>query len=138
MNESYINAFRSIIEDTKTETGMELPYHIELYVTILLADFLDKPNFIPDQSFAETFLKIKNSKSAKELGDTCLFLTGVFPQYGSRYNLNITYYSEIGSASYSRACTSLNRETFETLSNHFDYVRQFIQVTTNSRTSIIN
>lgn len=132
MKDAYVDAFRSLVIETRDKTGIELPEPVEIYVTMLLADFLDRPVFLPDQSFAETHLKLKNSKSAKELGDVCLFLTGVFPQYGSRYGIDTGYYVGIGSNSYQIAARTMNYEIFQLLSVHFEYVRQFIEITTSS------
>ena len=132
MKDAYVDAFRGIVVETRNKTGIELPEPVEIYVIMLLANFLDRPNFLPDSSFAETQLKLKNSRSAKELGDVCLFLTGVFPQYGSRYGIDTGYYVGIGSNSYQMAARTLNYQTFQLLSEHFDYVRQFIEITTSS------
>jgi len=69
--------------------------------------------------------------SAKELGDTCLFVTGVFPTYGCRKGLNIKYYSNIGKSSYSMASEYLNIDLFDNLSKHFDILRDFIDISIN-------
>jgi hypothetical protein len=138
MKDAYIDAFRGVVQETRKQTGIELPEPIEVYVTMLLANFLDKPDFLPERSFAETHLKLKNSRSAKDLGDACLFLTGVFPQYGSRYGIDKRYYVGIGSSSYQQAAVSLNYEMFQQLSIHFEYIRQFIEITTNSNLKNIN
>ena len=99
---------------------------IESYVVMLLADKIDKPNFLPEQTFAEELLALKQPYrlTAKELGDTCLFVTGVFPEYG----ISIEYYSNIGKSSYSIATTNLHTELFDSLSTNFDFIRKFINL----------
>ena len=133
MMDAYTNAFYSIVKDGQSKHGYELPEEIEAYVVMLLACHIDRPNFLPQDSFAESFLKINNPKlSAKELGDTCLFLTGVFPSYGKRKGISRSYYQNIGSSSYSAAAEVMNGELFGILATHFVFVSDFIDVTLRS------
>ena len=128
MKDEYTTAFYDLVKDTQSTTGYELPGEVEAYVVMLLADKLDKPNFLPEKTFAEAYLSLKQPYrlSAKELGDTCLFVTGVFPDYG----MSIDYYSNIGKSSYNLATTNLDIEIFELLSLKFDFVREFINIAT--------
>ena len=128
MKDEYTTAFYDLAKDAQSTTGYELPVEVEAYVVMLLADKLDKPNFLPEKSFAEAYLSLKQPYrlSAKELGDTCLFVTGVFPDYG----MSIDYYSNIGKSSYNLATTNLDIEIFELLSLKFDFVREFINIAT--------
>ena len=128
MKDEYTTAFYDLVKDTQSTTGYELPVEVEAYVVMLLADKLDKPNFLPEKTFAEAYLSLKQPYrlSAKELGDTFLFVTGVFPDYG----MSIDYYSNIGKSSYNLATTNLDIEIFELLSLKFDFVREFINIAT--------
>ena len=127
MRDVYQTAFYGIVKETQESSGLTLPNDIECYVVMLLADHIDKNDFLPKKSFAESYLTIRKSSNAKELGDTCLFVSGVFPAYG-----NTDYFVEIGRSSYSRI-TTLNHELFESLSKHFIFLRDFIELsTTNS------
>ena len=133
MKTEYTNAFYDVVRETKETHGYELPVELESYVVYLLANYIDRPDFLPEQSFAEAYLKLERpyNHSAKELGDTCLFVTGVFPTYGSRKGLSIKYYSNIGKSSYSMAGEVLNIDLFENLSQHFDVLRDFIDISVN-------
>ena len=133
MRDEYVNAFRRVIQQTRKETGIELPLPVETYVVMLLASKMSDTRFIPEQSFLQTHLEIHDSRSAKELGDNCLFLTGVFPTYGARFNVDRTYYVSIGASSYGRAAQTLNYQVFELLSVHFDYVRAFVEASASIR-----
>lgn len=127
MRDVYQTAFFEVVRETQESTGLTLPNDIECYVVMLLADHIDKNDFLPKKSFAESYLTIRKSSNAKELGDTCLFVSGVFPLYGER-----DYFVQIGRSSYSRI-TTLNHELFESLSKHFTFLRDFIELsTTNS------
>lgn len=129
VSDEYVTAFQHLITETKNSYGYELPLHVEQYVIMLLADHINRPNWMPEDSFIETYYRIKNSTDAKMLGDECLFLCGVFPEYGQRKGLDIDYYGSIGSNSYSRASSVLNIELFDTLSRHFKFVSKVINVT---------
>lgn len=143
MKDVYIDMFYELMSEAKGITGMGLPEELESYVVFLLANHIKKPNFTPQSSFAETYLTISNiqgrqgSALSKELADSCLFITGVFPEYGARKGLSISYYSNIGKGSYSKAADHLNMDLFSELSKHFEYARQMINVTVK-KTDVID
>jgi len=140
MKDQYIQAFYDIVCETKGTHGYELPVELESYIVFLLASHIDKPDFLPQDSFAESLLKLKEpfTLNAKELGDTCLFVTGVFPEYGTKRGLNVVYYSNIGKSSYSMAKQYLNADLFENLSTHFDFLRNFIDIAINKQNQPLN
>ena len=129
MDDHYVRVFHSLARDTRRSYGIELPIDVEQYVVMLLADHMDRPDWMPESSFAESYMLIRNSHDAKVLGDECLFLCGVFPDYGRRNGLDVDYYAAIGSGSYSRASRTLHRELFDQLSRNFTVVSQFINST---------
>jgi len=135
MRTEYTDAFYRIVCETKEKHGYELPVELESYIVFLLASHLDKPDFLPQETFAQAYLKLERpyTQNAKELGDTCLFVTGVFPTYGVKKGLNIKYYSNIGKSSYSMASEYLNIDLFDNLSKHFDILREFIDISINKQ-----
>ncbi len=138
MRDEYFVPMNELIVSTKAETGYELPEDIEVYVSALLASFIDKPDFLPERSFAEAYsiLDRRDYNNAKQLGDTCLFLSGVFPKYGKRYGLNKTYYRKIGSSSYNIASSMLQQQVLKRLARHFDFVSDYIHLSTKSKSDI--
>ena len=134
MKDAYTEVFFNIVKETKVETGYELPEEIEAYVVMLLAHYLDRPDFLPERSFAEAYLKLRKpyDYSAKELGDACLFVSGVFPTYGSKHGIKRSYYQEIGSSSYGLVAEVMHGELFGTLSTHFIFLSDFIDTTIHS------
>jgi len=128
MKDAYTNAFYGIVRDTQDTHGYELPDHLEAYIVMLLAHHVEHPDFLPDTSFAEKYLTIDSRKDAKSLGDTCLFVSGVFPNMGKRKGLNRSYYTNIGIGSYS----SMYGNLFEELATHFIFLSDFIEVTIHS------
>ena len=130
MNDAYRTALFDVVKETSATRGYDLPEPIEAYVVMLLANFVDKTDFLPD-TFATAFLTIKDSRDAKSLGDTCLFVSGVFPSIGERKGLNRRYYQDIGSTSYEMA-SDMNADLFPVLAKHFVFLSEFIELTINS------
>lgn len=131
MNDAFTNAFFGVVREAQETTGYQLPVHLEHYVVMVLAIHIDKPNWQPEQSFAEAYLKLNNRSNAKELGDTCLFVSGVFPSFGSNKGLSRSYFQNIGKSSYGQ----LGSELFVDLTNHFDFLSDFINISINSQKS---
>ena len=134
MKDAYVDAFRSVVIDTQAETGFELPESIEAYVVMLLAHNLDRPDFLPEDSFAQAYLKLRRpgDYAAKDLGDACLLVTGVFPLYGIKHGLDRSYYQDIGISSYEIVSETLNGELFSQLSTHFVFISDFISEATRA------
>ena len=123
MQDAYVQVFADCVAHTRLQTGIELPKHIEQYVVALLAHHIDRPDFLPKQTFAELILTLDSKKNAKYIGDTCLFLTGVFPTYG----VNKRYYRDIGCTAYS----TIELELFQTIVHSFDTIQTLIDYTVN-------
>ena len=121
MKDEYIPIMYDIVQDTSQITGVQLPVDVEHYIVALLASHVDKPDFLP-KTFAESYLTINNYRDAKTLGDTCLFVAGIFPNY----KLNSKYVSDIGKSSYIHVSESLHNDLFKTLGIHFDFLSQFL------------
>ena len=128
MKDAFTNAFFGIVREAQENTGYELPVHLEHYIVMVLAIHIDKPNWQPEKSFAEAYLKLNNRSNAKELGDTCLFVSGVFPMFGNKKGLPRSYFQNIGKSSYGQ----LGSELFVDLTNHFNFLSDFISLSINS------
>ena len=55
MKDAYTHAFYGIVRETQDTHGYELPEYLESYVVMLLASYVERPNFLPNDSFAESF-----------------------------------------------------------------------------------
>ena len=131
MNDAYTTALFDVVKETSATRGYDLPEPIEAYVVMLLASHVDKPDFLPE-TFGTTFMQLKTATQAKDLGDTCLFVAGVFPSIGERKGLKRRYYQDIGSTSYEMVAGARHPELFNTLATHFDFLSEFIEVTIHS------
>jgi hypothetical protein len=131
MNDAYTTALFDVVKESSATRGYDLPEPIEAYVVMLLASHVEKPDFLPE-TFGTTFMQLKTSNQAKELGDTCLFVAGVFPSIGERKGLKRRYYQDIGSSSYEMVAGARHPELFNTLATHFNFLSEFIEVTVHS------
>ena len=140
MHDAYVSAFYDVVKETQYSTGYELPIELESYVVMLLATHIDKNDFLPTRSFAEYYLKLKDYDrySSKELGDTCLFVRGVFPNKGKRYGIDKYYYSKLGRSCYENAGAVLHPELFGQLALHFDFLGDFIELTVTPKDNSSN
>ena len=129
MQEAYVSVFADCVRSTAQQTGIELPEHIEHYAVALLAVHVDRTDFLPRSTFAQALRNISNARTAKELGDTCLFVTGVFPGYG----VNRRYYSDIGKTAYS----SIELDLFRDITRAFDSIQTLIHCTVDRRSSLV-
>lgn len=138
MKDVYRSAFFDVVKETQAKTGYDLPEQLEAYVVMLLAHFVDRPDYLPESSFAESYLQLSRPAglSAKELGDTCLFVTGVFPAYGSKHGIKRTYYQKIGIGSYEMVAEVMHPDLFKQLATHFEFLSDFIDSVTHSPTSV--
>ena len=125
MQDAYVSVFADCVRSTRLQTGIELPEHIEHYAVALLAVHVDRVDFLPRTTFAQALYSIRNARTAKELGDTCLFVTGVFPEYG----VNRRYYSDIGKTAYS----TIELELFRDITNSFDAIQTLINCTVSNQ-----
>ena len=140
MKDAYRVAFYDVVKETQASTGYELPEHLEAYVVMLLSHFVERPDYLPEKSFAEAYLSLRRPAdlSAKELGDTCLFVTGVFPTYGKKHGLNRRYFQDIGIGSYEMVAEVMHPDLFSQLATHFQFLSDFIEVTTSSSKRLHN
>jgi len=137
MNDAYTTALFDVVKESSATRGYDLPEPIEAYVVMLLASHVDKPDFLPE-TFGTTFMQLKTANQAKDLGDTCLFVAGVFPSIGERKGLKRRYYQDIGSTSYEMVAGARHPELFNTLATHFNFLSEFIEVTVHSSKHVQN
>jgi len=118
----YIDAFTNLVQDTENRTGLTLPYHLKAYTVMILAERMTD-GLQPRKTYAESIMEMEGSTGAKLLGDSALWLTGVYPGVAQR-----NYKTEIGRMAYSRLTTErlYNRDLFVDLERYIYTVRDFI------------
>ena len=129
MKDQYVTAFHNVIKETTETYGYTIPVDVEAYIVMLLSSFVERPDFLPKTSFAEQYLNISknNPYHAKDLGDICLFVTGVMPSYGTKAGLSSDYFQNIGQSSYHVASINLNTQLFTVLCQNFDLLSNILQ-----------
>lgn len=143
MRDSYTWTFYQVVKDVQAKTGLELPQRMETHITLLLAEHMDKADFLPKKTFIQSYLELQNCdlestsgiESVRKLADQCLFLTGVFPDYNKRYGFSVEYFSNIGKECYSLANDLSNDTLFDSLSKNFAFARDFISILCNKKNS---
>lgn len=115
MKDIYVEKFSALIRETSGRTGTYLPPQIETYISYLLADHISRNDFW-GEPVGLRYMRLDTSVSAKELGDNCLVISGVFPGYRG---MSDTYYVNIGAGSYGVAASVTGSEIFETLARNF-------------------
>jgi hypothetical protein len=135
MKDAYVNAFRTVLIETQNTMGITLSVELEAYVSMLLASRIDRVDIIPPKGFGVTYLELCEypNQNAKELGDTCLFVSGVFPYYGKKHKISKSYYTNIGISSYEIAAQVFGQSMFADLAKNFDFLCYFIENATGNQ-----
>ena len=112
----YRQAMQSLVRETVQRTGIELPMHLELYVTELMARYVDGVDLDSSETFATQYLGAVTQTECKTVGDRALMIYGWFPDRHRHQGVHTEYYSVIGRLAYQR-CTA---EIFTLLSKRFN------------------
>ena len=119
----YYSTWFDVVDQAKQKYGWPIPVYVEQYMSSVLANYTDKPDWQPETSWAETLLSIQSASAAKVLGDQALFAAAVFPTLLECKGITEKYFCDIGSVSYSRA-TRINQHLFSTMSKNFEFLSQ--------------
>jgi len=113
MKDVYVEKFSAVLDEIHT---FRVYPQIKVYVSVLLADHVEKTDFFVEP-FGLRYMSITTTTAAKELGDSCLVMAGIFPGYRG---MPESYYIDIGSGSYSAAASATGSEIFGRLAENFD------------------
>lgn len=119
----YYSAWFSVIDEAKQQYQWPIPTYIEQYISAVLANYTDKPDWQPQSSWAETLLSVQTVHGAKVLGDQALFAAAVFPNMLEKHGIKTDYLYHIGQTSYGHA-QQLNYHLFNTLSRNFIFLAE--------------
>ncbi len=118
------HALKSILEETYSLHGWNIPKHIVNYQTDILASKIDKNPWQPEPSYAERYMAIRTSQQALDLADTCWFTRSVFPELGAHRGINSSYYVDMGLACYALAQRTSPSPTLELMAKHFEFLAE--------------
>ena len=119
----YYKTWFDVLDQAKNKYQWEIPLYIEQYMSAVLANYIDKPDWQPANSWAETLLSLQSASAAKMLGDQALFAAAVFPTFLEYKGISEKYFYDIGTTSYRRAST-INQALFGTMSENFKFFSQ--------------
>lgn len=135
--EAFVSAFYDLVKTTSEEHGYELSADIEAYLVYFLADYTKKKGFPPERAFAITLADIKRSGEtvhrSRWLAEDCLFLTSFCPTYARRQGMSLRYYTKMGAISYYDYSDAIRDDFFKRLGDAFEFLRDFVEETLNSR-----
>lgn len=134
---AYYQTWFNIIDQAKHQHGWPMPVYIEQYLSALLANYVDKPDWQPTPSWAEVLLSIQTVTAAKVLGDQALFAAAVFPNMFEQKGIKPNYFYNIGKTSYSKA-ERINYELFNTLSKNFEFLAECLHYSLKNTPRINN
>jgi hypothetical protein len=120
MRDIYIEAFSAVLDEIHTFQVYPI---VKVYISVLLAVHVEKTDFFT-KPFGLRYMDITTPTSAKELGDSCLVMAGIFPGYRGMPD---RYYVEIGSGSYGAAASATGSEIFGSLAENFDELCKGLQ-----------
>lgn len=126
MNKSALVGFEDILHETLELQGWEVPNPVVVYTTNLLAEKLDKNPWLPEPSFAERYMTLKNVSDAQDLGDTCFFTRAVFPELGNRRGINSSYYVTIGQGCYDQVLRIIPDPALRQMRDHFEFLAEVV------------
>ena len=122
----YYRVWFEVVDHAKHKHKWPIPTYIEQYMSAVLANYTDKPDWQPEPSWAETLLQLQSAQAAKILGDQALFAAAVFPNMLVSKGISEQYFHNIGRTSYNRAA-QINNELFSVMSQHFTYIAHCLQ-----------
>ncbi len=125
--------FRELVRDAMQAQGFESVEETEYYLVALLEGHVRTKGGLLDEPLALTYLEAEagapgeSFQRYKKVGDTALFVSGLFVDCLERTVVQPTYYVELGQLAYRRIAqvgADRVREMFDTLATQFaDLVR---------------
>ena len=119
--------WQALVHEAQSACDRHLDESLESYLVFLLMRFADKPQCMA-RIMAEDYLNSQalhgeqRAGMLREVGDHCLIFSGLFPQLAERRLVHISYFVNIGRASYRQLSDGLDRgwsSVYGHLSNAF-------------------
>lgn len=99
----------ALIKEAESKILINLEEELEHYLVLLLIRFMTQPqmmhrsvalDFLACYTKFEPYPKAKLQKQLKEVGDRCLLLSGLFPDYAQRRGTQLSYFINLGRTAY--------------------------------------
>jgi len=123
----------SVLTECWQRQGWTMPVAVQNYCVRVLVAHIDRPDWQPKPSWAESLLTVKTGAAARALGDSCLFARSVFPSLLERRGLDSSYLVFIGQSAYDRVLDSGPEPTTQCLRDNFEFVAEMLWTAVHSR-----
>lgn len=126
-----IALWHDIIHEAEAACTVSLKEEVEAYLVFLLARYTNKPEFVK-QVIATEFMEGLNcnprqrTQAMQEVGDKCLIFSGLFPQVAEKRLVKISYYVNLGQASY-ESISKKSTDLYGTLARQFVSLMDVLQ-----------
>jgi hypothetical protein len=106
--------WQSLLHEAQSACHHRLDETLESYLVYLLMRFTDRPECLA-RVMAEDYLQSQSlhgeqrAERLREVGDHCLLFSGLFPHQAERRLVHISYFVNIGRASYQQLSAGLDR-----------------------------
>ena len=124
MNKLALSEFKRLMEETLDRQGWTMPKPVVNYTTQILAEYVDKPNWRPEPSYAERWMTVRTAAEAQALGDVCWFTRAVFPELGQRRGISSSYYVMIGEGCYDRVLRVVPDPAVKQMRDNFEFIAE--------------
>ena len=132
---TYYQTWFNVVDETRQRYSWPIPVYITQYMSAVLANYVDKPDWQPEPSWAETLMTLSSALDAKELGDQALIAAGIFPTMFYKKGIKEDYFHSIGRSSYSQA-QKINQELFGVMSRNFVFISHCVMQTVSDNPQI--
>ena len=106
--------WQALVHEAQSACDRHLDETLENYLVFLLMRFADKPHctariMAADYLNSQTLPGEQRADKLRDVGDHCLLFSGLFPQLAERRLVRISYFVNIGRASYRQLSDGLDR-----------------------------
>ena len=115
---------QGILEQCLERQGWQLPPDVVSYCSSILEDHIARPDWQPQPSYAEQYLKITKTREALALGNECWFTRAVFPELMQRRGIQPSYYVDLGQSCWDRVLDRVENPTLRLLRDHFEFTAE--------------
>jgi hypothetical protein len=121
--------FRTLVLDHSAQVGFAAPELLLEYLTDILVERFDRPDFVPTPSFAESYLRLYSVYRPgpfREFADSTLIFCSLQPDYGQRRGIPMDYYATLGISTYYTLADFSHDSRFTQLGNWFYHIQKFL------------
>jgi hypothetical protein len=132
VNSSPLSLWQNVIQEAQYICSTELQKDLELYLISLLMRYMNKPEFVC-QAVAPQLLQGLNTNESKhrepllqKVGDSCLLLSGLFPNHADKRLVKLSYFIKIGQGAYI-AISKTSNDIYSLLAQQFVSIMDILQ-----------